>query len=169
MPCERKFIRIDGKVIEQPYKSTNELCYLPQHDFLPQHLTVKKVAKLYLQLSQIEPFLDDTILRGLVNSKIGNLSGGELRYLEIKLLLNTDCKFLLLDEPFNGVSPLLIDSIKGLICEKATTKGIILTDHDYHNVIDIATKYCLIFDGGIKQIEDKSELVKWGYLSELKN
>jgi lipopolysaccharide export system ATP-binding protein len=62
----------------------------------------------------------------------------------------------------------MIDLIKGLIVEKAQTKGIILTDHDYRNVLDTATRYCLIFDGGIKEIKDKSELVKWGYLSESK-
>ncbi|HEY4785105.1 MAG TPA: ATP-binding cassette domain-containing protein [Bacteroidales bacterium] len=163
---DNKFIRIDGKVLTQPYKISNELCYLPQHNFLPKQFSVKKVAKLYLPTDQINSFLDDSILRTLINNKTGNLSGGELRYLEIKLLLNTDCKFLLLDEPFNGVSPLMIDSLKELITEKAKVKGIILTDHDYRNVLDVATRYCLIFDGGIKEVKDKAELVKWGYLSE---
>jgi ABC-type multidrug transport system ATPase subunit len=166
LSSERKFIRIDGKLFENPYKSANEICYLPQHDFLPKQLTVQKIAKLYLPSNLVAYFLDDPILYILVNSKTDNLSGGELRYLEIKLLLNTYCKFLLLDEPFNGVSPLMIESIKELISEKASSKGIILTDHDYRNVLDIATRYCLIFDGGIKEIKDKSELVKWGYLSE---
>jgi ABC-type (unclassified) transport system, ATPase component len=164
--ADNKFIRIDGKVLTQPYKISNELCYLPQHNFLPKQFAVKKVAGLYLPIHQVDSFLDDSILRTLGNNKTGNLSGGELRYLEIKLLLNTGCKFILLDEPFNGVSPLMIDSLKELITEKAKVKGIILTDHDYRNVLDVATRYCLIFDGGIKEVKDKTELVKWGYLSE---
>ena len=60
----------------------------------------------------------------------------------------------------------MINSIKNLLREKAETKGIILTDHDYRNVLDLATKYCLIFDGGLKDIKDKTELLKWGYLTE---
>jgi len=166
LSADNKFIRIDGKVLSQPYKTSNELCYLPQHDFLPKQLSVKKITKLYLLANQVDSFLDDPILKALVNNKTSNISGGELRYLEIKLLLNIDCKFILLDEPFNGVSPLMIDSLKGLIIEKSKMKGIILTDHDYRNVLDVATRYCLFFDGGVKEIKDKTELVKWGYLSE---
>lgn len=166
LPADSKFIRIDGKVLPQPYKTANELCYLPQHDFLPKHLSVVKTIQLYLSKNQVDSFLNDPILSTVANSKTNSLSGGELRYLEIKLLLSTNCKFVLLDEPFNGISPLMIDAIKSLIAEKSQTKGIILTDHDYHNVIDIATRYCLIFDGGIKEIQGKNELVTWGYLSE---
>jgi ABC-type lipopolysaccharide export system ATPase subunit len=168
LPADRKFIRLNGKVFNQPYTSANTICYLPQHDFLPSQLSVKKVVTLYVPKIQVHSFLDDIILGPLAYNKIGRLSGGELRYLEIKLLLNTASKFVLLDEPFNGVSPIMIDTIKELINEKAITKGIILTDHDYRNVLDVATRYYLIFDGGIRAMKDKTELVKWGYLSESK-
>jgi hypothetical protein len=48
----------------------------------------------------------------IYKTKVRNISGGELRYLEIKLLLNMESEFVLLDEPFNGVSPILIEEIK---------------------------------------------------------
>lgn len=166
--ADRKFIKIDGKVYNYPYKTNNELNYLPQRDFLPRHMKVDKIIELYLGSSSVKSFLDDKILSHLRKNKISNLSGGELRYLEIKLLLSTDSKFVLLDEPFNGISPILADEIKGLILENSKSKGIILTDHDYRNVLDIANRFYLIFDGGIKLIEDKQELVKWGYISESK-
>ena len=92
------------------------------------------------------------------------MSGGELRYLEIKLLLHLESKFVLLDEPFNGVSPLLIEKIKKMILEMSEFKGIILTDHDYRNVLNVANRFCLIYDGGIKTITDIQELVRWGYI-----
>jgi ABC-type lipopolysaccharide export system ATPase subunit len=166
LSADSKFIRIDNKIYEQPYKSASELCYLPQDSFLPRHLTVKKVVELYLGKSKVSFFLDDSILFNLKTSKISHLSGGELRYLEIKLLLNLDSKFVLLDEPFNGMSPILIDSVKKLLLDNSTNKGIILTDHDYRNVLDIANRFCLVFDGGLKEINDKKELVNWGYLTE---
>jgi len=165
LAAESKFIRIDGKVYNQPYKTIDELCYLPQNRFLPRNLKVSKVVDLYLAKNNISAFIDDPILSNIINNKISEVSGGELRYLEIKLLLHIDCKFILLDEPFNGISPLLIENIKLLIQKAALTKGIILTDHDYRNVLDVATRYCLIIDGGIKQIKDKSELSRWGYIS----
>jgi len=168
LAADRKFIRINGKVYNSPYKTRNEICYLPQHEFLPKHLTVDKAVELYLGKASTNFFLNDGILNPLIKNKVSNLSGEELRYLEIKLLLNTDSKFVLLDEPFNGVSPILVQYIKALIIESSKTKGIILTDHDYRNVLDVANRYCLIFDGGIKPIKDKYELVKWGYVSNSK-
>lgn len=166
--ADRKFIRIDGKVYDQPYKTINEICYLPQDSFLPKHMSIEKVIELYLGKDQIQNFLADSILQKLNTSKISYLSGGELRYLEIKLLLHTDSKFILLDEPFNGVSPILVGEIKKLILKTSESKGIILTDHDYRNVLDVANQFCLIYDGGIKRINDKQELVRWGYIPESK-
>ena len=163
-----KFIRINGKVYERPYKTLDQICYLPQHDFLPKQLTIEKIIKLYLDKKELNLFLDDELLRTLRKSKISFLSGGELRYLEIKLLLNSKSKFILLDEPFNGVAPIMVETIKSLIKKASKTKGIILTDHDYHNVLNVANKYCLIYDGGIKEVTEKLDLVKWGYISEAK-
>lgn len=168
LSAERKFIRIDGKLYDQTYKSINEMCYLPQHSFLLNHLKIIKIVELYLGRGQIDSFMNDPILSVVKTNKISQISGGELRYLEIKLLLHVNCKFTLLDEPFNGVSPLMIESIKELIVKMSKHKGIILTDHDYRNVLDVANRFCLIFDGGIKEIHDKQELVKWGYISESK-
>jgi len=164
--ADTKFIRIDGKVYNQPYKTINEICYLPQDSFLPKHMSVEKTIELYLGENRVVGFLEDSILQKLNTSKISHLSGGELRYLEIKLLLHTDCKFILLDEPFNGVSPILVGEIKKLIIKASEFKGIILTDHDYRNVLDVANQFCLIYDGGIKRIDDKRELVRWGYIPE---
>jgi len=164
LQADRKFIRIDGKFYDQPYKTINELCYLPQHSFLPQHLRVEKIVELYLGKSKKVSFLDDLVLSELSTNKISQMSGGELRYLEIKLLLHLESKFVLLDEPFNGVSPLLIEKIKKIILEMSEFKGIILTDHDYRNVLNVANRFCLIYDGGIKTITDIQELVRWGYI-----
>ena len=46
-------------------------------------------------------------------------------------------------------------------------KGIILTDHDYGFVLNVANRFCMIYDGGIRRIDDKEELVRWGYILRL--
>jgi lipopolysaccharide export system ATP-binding protein len=164
--ADNKFIRINQQVIDKPYLKKDLINYLPQDGFLPVNMTVKQVVGLYFNDSTI--ILDDDILKNVINTRISNLSGGEGRYLEIKMLLFSKSKFVLLDEPFNGVAPILIDSIKDLIKEQSISKGIILTDHDYRNVLDVANKYYLMFDGGLKEITDKSELIDWGYIPESK-
>lgn len=160
----QKFIRIDGKIYEEPYKTKDLIAYLPQHDFIPKHLNVKKAAHLYLGKEKVEHFFDDAVLKPLSNHKIGALSGGEIRYLEVKLLLNTPSRFILLDEPFSGVSPVMVEQIQKLILEKSSEKGIILSDHDYRNVLKITSRCCLIHQGSIKAITGKEDLLRWGYI-----
>jgi lipopolysaccharide export system ATP-binding protein len=161
-----KFIRINDEIINQPYKSNSRIAYLPQDNFLPKNITVKKVVEIYSDYSDQKKFLEDDVLSKVTGSKIGNLSGGESRYLEVKLLLNLNSVFVLLDEPFNGISPLHIELIKAMILKKSSKKGIILTDHDYRNVLDVANKYYLLFDGGLKKIKTQQDLVDWGYVPD---
>jgi len=168
LPSDRKFIRIDGQVFNDPYKTKSLLSFLPQFSFLPKNLTVKKVVELYVGFPNISSFFEDSDLKVHQNKRISNLSGGERRYLEVKLVLSASSKFVLLDEPFNGSSPILIEKIKELITEASKTKGIILTDHDFRNILGVANRLCLIYDGGIKTIKSEEELIRWGYLSSIK-
>jgi lipopolysaccharide export system ATP-binding protein len=161
-----KFIRINGLVLEQPYKTKNKVAFLHQDNFLPKNLTVKQIVSLYSHNLDQHKFLDDSVLSKVLDTRIRFLSGGESRYLEVKLILNLDSLFVLLDEPFNGISPIHIDLIKKMILDNSSQKGIVLTDHDYRNVLDIANKYCLLFDGGIKKIISKQDLIDYGYVPD---
>jgi lipopolysaccharide export system ATP-binding protein len=161
-----KFIRINDEILNQPFKSKNKIAYLPQDNFLPKNITVNKVVEIYSDEFNPTGFLEDEVLSKVTGTKIGNLSGGESRYLEVKLLLNLDSIYVLLDEPFNGISPLHIELVKNMIRDKSLKKGIILTDHDYRNVLDVANKYYLLFDGGLKPVKTKQDLIDWGYVPE---
>jgi len=163
---DHKFIRINDIILNQPFKRKNTVAYLNQDNFLPGNITVQQVVEIYSEGIDAIGFLDDEVLSKVKSTKIRNLSGGELRYLEVKLLLNLDTRFLLLDEPFNGISPLHVDLIKTMIIEKSLKKGIVLTDHDYRNVLDVANRYYLLFDGGLKSVTTKQDLVEWGYVPE---
>lgn len=163
-----KFIRINGKVLDQAFTTRNTIVYLSQDNFLPKNLTVRQVVEIYSRDIKINGFLDDEILTKVASTKIRNLSGGESRYLEVKLLLNFDADFVLLDEPFNGISPLHVELIKKMILESSLIRGIILTDHYYRDVLEVANKYYLLFDGGLKPVKTEQDLINWGYVPEEK-
>jgi ABC-type lipopolysaccharide export system ATPase subunit len=133
-----KFVRIDGIVKNKTKDLFQELSYLSQENFIPNHFTVAKAISL--TIDKRNTFYEDEIIQSLKTKKINHLSGGELRYLEIKLILNNASRFVLLDEPYNGLSPLMIEKINLLLRQDAQHKGIIITDHNYENVIAIATK-----------------------------
>jgi len=164
--AEQKFIRIDGKTINRPYLTYGEIAYLPQDSFIPRNMTLADAVQLYLSSdSRVKRYFNDSILYMLQDNNVSQLSGGELRYAEIKLIMNIDVKFVLLDEPFNGISPINIESIKDMIRKSAQYKGIILTDHDYRNVLDVANQHYLLWDGGLKRVRDKEDFVLCGYMS----
>jgi lipopolysaccharide export system ATP-binding protein len=163
---DHKFIRINNSVLNHPFKTKNTIAYLSQDNFLPKNITVRQVFEVYSDSLEQIGFLDDEVFSKILNTKIGLLSGGESRYLEVKLLLCLRTHFVLLDEPFNGISPLHVELIKKMIVDKSLSKGILLTDHDYRNVLDVAKKYYLLFDGGLKLMKTKQDLIEWGYIPE---
>lgn len=163
---DHKHIAINGEHVIQPFKKEGAVGYLNQDNFLPKSFTVKNILKMFDDEVDEPAFHADELISKILNTRIGELSGGESRYLEVRLILSLKKQFVLLDEPFNGISPIHIDSIKEMIRKQSAKKGIILTDHDYHNVLDVANKYMLLFDGGIKILKSKEEFVYWGYLPE---
>jgi lipopolysaccharide export system ATP-binding protein len=163
-----KFIRINDSLLNRPFKTKNTIAFLNQDNFLPKNITVKQVVEIFLDGLNQKELLEDTVLSKVLQTKIRNLSGGESRYLEVKLLLSLDTLFVLLDEPFNGISPLHAEFIKKMIIDNSLRKGILLTDHDYRNVLDVANRYYLLFDGGLKSVKTKQDLIDWGYVPDSK-
>lgn len=161
-----KFIRIDGSVKTKTKDLFNEISYLPQDNCIPSVFTVKKAIELSISKDRIPEFYSDEMMRKMLDKKISHLSGGELRYLEIKIILNNSSKFVLLDEPYNGLSPLMVEKVNELIAANSKTKGIIISDHNYENVIKVSTKLVLLKEGKAHHLLCKEELIEKGYLKE---
>ncbi len=143
------------------------IAYLPQDTFLPSNLTVRDVIPMYYKdgNSQDRIFYDPRIA-GFERQKIGTLSSGERRYFEVLLISRLPHRFLMLDEPFSMIEPLYQESIKELLLELKKEKGIIITDHYYRNVFDIADVKMIMKDGKALEIESEVDLINNGYLPE---
>lgn len=158
-----KCIRIDSLSKNNSSTLISEISYLHQEQFLPNYLLVKKAISLSIDKTEITSFCEDKWIVPILKKKISHLSSGELRYLEIKLVLFNSSKFVLLDEPYNGLSPIMIEVINELIKENSFKKGIIITDHNYQNVIKISNKLVLLKDGKTHHLKNKEELIERGY------
>lgn len=159
-----KFVRIDGSSKSKTADLLNEISYLPQDSFIPNLFSVEKAIRLSITKDKLQGFYEDEMIQTIRNKKIKHLSSGQLRYLEIKLILNKETKFVLLDEPYNGLSPIMIEKVNALIIENSNSKGIIITDHNYENVIKVSNKLALMKEGKMYHLKDKSELVTRGCL-----
>ncbi|CAN1551663.1 CcmA ABC-type multidrug transport system, ATPase component [Flavobacteriaceae bacterium] len=161
-----KFVRIDGCVKSKTKDLFGDISYLPQVNFLPNLFSVKKAIQLSISKEKISAFYGDEMIFTMLDKKIAHLSGGELRYLEIKIILNNSSKFVLLDEPYNGLSPLMVEKVNELIVENSMNKGIIISDHNYENVIKVSNKLVLLKEGKAHHLVCKEELIEKGYLKE---
>jgi ABC-type lipopolysaccharide export system ATPase subunit len=168
MQCDHHDIWMDNANFNP---STNiqlqQIGYLPQESFLPRTMTVRNVIPLFYNDgdAQDKVFYDPTIAR-FERQRIGTLSVGERRYLEIVLMARLPHRFLMLDEPFSMVAPMYHDAINKLLVEIKKDKGIIITDHYYRNVLKLSDRIILMKNGQAIAINNQSDLIANGYLPE---
>ncbi|BAO74375.1 ATP-binding cassette domain-containing protein [Winogradskyella sp. PG-2] len=161
-----KFIRVGDKVIKNISNGRHLINYLPQDNFLPNNISLKSLIHLFLHKDNREPVLENEYVKPLLHKKNQDLSGGERRIIEILLIIHSNAEFILLDEPFNGVSPIMKNYINDYIITMKSSKGFIITDHDYENVIHLADSIIYLQNGYLREINDKKELIDLGYISK---
>jgi ABC-type lipopolysaccharide export system ATPase subunit len=166
LQADNRFVRLNGKLAHSLFANRNFISYLPQENFLPNHIQIKDCISILCNKSNGDLLRDYYLIKPMLNKKCKQLSGGEKRLVEIFLIIYSRAEYVLIDEPFKGIAPIYIEDIKNRIVEQSENKGFLITDHDYRNILEIATKTLLLFDGGIKEIKTKSELKDWGYLTE---
>jgi ABC-type multidrug transport system ATPase subunit len=164
LPADSRFLRIDENVYPSS-KTINDIKYLPQDSFLIKSINVKSTIKLFLSRQYSRIVLELPLVKPLLAERVGHLSLGQRRTLEVLLLLYSESRFLLMDEPFNGLSPTSRKIISKLIKERKEHKGIIITDHDYRNVISLSDRIMLMDNGNLRKIDDLDSLIQHGYLA----
>ena len=103
----------------------------------------------------------------LKNQRMGQLSGGERRFLEALMILLSPVQFVLLDEPFSHLSPIYVEQLKTIIQEQKSQKGVLITDHLYRDVLEIADQTYLLQNGATYLLSNPwQELVDRGYIPE---
>lgn len=159
-----KLLRIDNSPILKPLYLTNLVGYLPQHHFIPDSIKIKTIFGLF-KLSWDDFIKYFNTFKELKNSSFNKLSGGERRLFETYVILKSNKKIVLLDEPFSHLAPLHIEIIKSIILDEKKHKVIIITDHMYQHIIDLSDTIYLIKNGNTKLISDLYQLEDYKYLS----
>jgi len=138
---------------------------LPQGPFIPSGLPLRKVLKLY-RVNENKLFENFPELLTDLSLTTTELSGGRRRLFEVLLILSLPASFCLLDEPFTGLTPALIERLIAEIQIKKKEKGILITDHLYRQVLGIADNLYVIANGKTHHIHKMQDLVRHGYLSD---
>ena len=135
------------------------LGYLPQETSIFRGLTVEQNILAVLEVAEpdkqtrfarLEQLLDEFGLTRLRTSPAMALSGGERRRCEIARALAAEPSIMLLDEPFAGIDPLSISDIRDLVKDlRSRDIGVLITDHNVRETLDIVDRACIIYDGQV--------------------
>jgi lipopolysaccharide export system ATP-binding protein len=144
--------------------------YLPQEASIFRGLTVEDNIMAILEVvepdlikrqKKLETLLAEFAISHLRAAMSVTLSGGERRRLEIARALASDPLFILLDEPLAGVDPIAVIEIKHLISHlKDRGIGVLITDHNVREVLDIVDRAYIISDGTVIMEGTSKEIVK---------
>ncbi len=143
--------------------------YLSQEPSIFRKLTVEENIMAILETlpitmlerkKRLAYLLDELNIAHLAKNKAYTLSGGERRRLEITRALVTNPSFILLDEPFSGIDPIVVNEAQEIIKElKEKGLGILLTDHNVRETLSITDRAYLIAEGQILISGTAEELI----------
>ena len=163
VPADKGQVFIDGKnVTHKPIhgRAKAGLSYLPQEASVFRKLTVAQNILAILETRkdlnrvqrkhELDHLLQEFHITHIKDSLGMALSGGERRRVEIARAIATDPKFILLDEPFAGVDPISVSDIKTIVTHlKNRGLGVLITDHNVRETLDICEKAYIVSEGYI--------------------
>ncbi|MCX5872090.1 MAG: LPS export ABC transporter ATP-binding protein [Deltaproteobacteria bacterium] len=157
------------------------ISYLPQETSVFRKLTVAQNVMAILETietdksrrqERLEELLSELDISSLRHQRAENLSGGQKRRLEITRALVTKPVFMLLDEPFSGLDPIVVLEIQKIILKlKESGIGIVITDHNTRETLGVCDKVYLLDKGrileeGTPEVIASSERAKAVYLGK---
>ena len=144
------------------------LGYLSQEPSVFRKLTVAENIRAILEFLDIGPdeieerlkaHMDELGIGELRDVKAYALSGGERRRVEIARAMVNSPSFLLLDEPFSGIDPIVVGDIQDIVVElKKKSIGVLITDHNVGATLGICDRAYIIDKGEILESGSPEEI-----------
>jgi lipopolysaccharide export system ATP-binding protein len=163
-PDEGQITLFGDDISDQPMFQRAQLgiAYLPQEPSVFRKLTVSEnilavlemlpdfAGKRRAQKDKVDELISDLNLEKVAGSKAYSLSGGERRRVEIARALACSPKFMLLDEPFAGIDPIVVGDLQELVrgLQKRSI-GILITDHNVRETLGICDRAYILSNGSV--------------------
>ena len=160
------FVKFNDRVVTGSDEMGLYVKYLTQKPFLPPKFTLRKAFQ-YFGIEVGKFTSDFPHFSKYEDVELRELSGGELRMVEIWLCLNSGAPFCILDEPFSYLAPVYVEKVQEMIRERKKDMGIIISDHNYEALLQVADDVLLLSDGYVHLVREMSDLVRYGYCRDL--
>ncbi len=168
-PPRRGAIRFKGQstVGTPPYLLARRgIAYVPDNRRIFADLTVGENLEIAARArnqkaewNQARVFELFPVLKEKQARKGGHLSGGEQKMLAIARALMTNPEFILLDEPMEGLAPLLVRALEEQILQlKAAGMTVLLAEQAVNSALRVSDRGYVIDDGHIRFAASVQEL-----------
>lgn len=134
-------MRIDEKVIQKSRHFQRHFALKPQFSIFPKYLRLGDVLP--------ETYWNWPEFEGKRQEKMHNFSTGIQQLIQTLFVLDLPQPFILLDEPFAGLSPLLQERLCTVLTEKIKTKGILIVNHLPDCLNTIRTRQVVLENGNL--------------------
>ena len=127
--------------------------YVPEHRAIFRDLSVEENLKIAERkkgdLAQRADFIFGIFpdLKRLIRLPGGNLSGGQQQMLAIARALVPDNRLLLIDEPSEGLAPVLIEQVMEAVRELSAHTTVLLVEQNFIMASQLADRYTIIEAG----------------------
>ncbi len=115
---------------------------------LPLHMFVSNLGRREI-LKKVDESLEMFELAQLSGERVGNLSLGNKRRLEIAMAFIANPVVLALDEPFAGLGDLEIDEVIRVFQKYSHQKTILIVEHKISKLLDIVDRLAVMHEGKI--------------------
>ena len=124
--------------------------FLSDNPYAPANYTIKQIFDLYDSLFSLnkDRFISMMVKLSLpLDRRVGTFSKGMKRQFFICIALSTEAKYVLLDEAFDGLDPLVLDTIRQEIIKDADEKTYIISSHNIASLEKLCDKFVILSKG----------------------
>jgi ABC-type multidrug transport system ATPase subunit len=161
---DSQFIKFNDEVLTKQSDRRKKIAYLPQQPMFPKNCKIKDLIPLFCSPENTRKLFNSDLLKPLLNRTTRNLSGGERKLAEVLTVIHSEAEFILLEQPYSGLSPILTEKVMKMIKEASQEKGFIISDCMAEYAPELADEIYLLKDRSLKHIKDLNELQQHYYL-----
>lgn len=161
---EKGEVRVDALPVYENQFLKQKIVYIPDHPYFLNHYTAKQMARFY---SSLYPSWDDERFHKLaeafsfdINKKLHTFSKGWQRQAAFILALAARPEILLLDEPLDGLDPVVRKKVKNLMIQDVADweMTILISSHNLREVEDLCDHVGIIHNGQMILEKELDEL-----------
>lgn len=153
--------RIAG-LLPRDYVERHGIGYVPERLTIPRQRTVREALRACAMLGgmgddaweRVEAVIGRLGLDTLATRRIGALSKGNLQRVGIAQAILGDRSLLVLDEPTDGLDPVWVAELRGILAEwraAAPDRILILASHNLAEVARLTNRVLLLHNGKIRE------------------